>query len=366
MGSRVCVQDPPGIDQRPSEPRCFPKTARHIKHFLILWPLFFMICFGLGFQSLSRSDPRAVLYDTRAYYDIVAGVSNPELAEYSHRVLVPYVAKPFYWISRGHLGSWDPVFFGLLVSNALFMATAAWLLVDIGRIAIGDRVIALLGGMLYLLNFSSGNYHLSAMVDSSQAFVMIAVIRTVLKDQWKWLVLWGLIGALTKETTAPICVAFAAGWCLTSPAGKGPEWSKAFWIVAMATVGLATLIVLMFYVSPYSPWSFAVSQGYAGVDGYSYLASGLRCFFNHEFVYVFAWLLPLGLMGLRSFPRPWIVASLAGVAASVAMGAYSDAGGNAVRPMFNAAGPLLSLSASLAIHELMGHRKMYRSLRSLS
>jgi hypothetical protein len=71
---------------------------------------------------------------------------------------------------------------------------------------------------------------------------------------------------------------------------------------------------------------------------------------------LFIWLLPLGLSRIRVFPRPWIVASLAGVAVSVAMGAYSDAEGNAVRPMFNTAGPLLSLSAALAIYRLTGSR----------
>jgi hypothetical protein len=328
----------------------------HIKQFLVLWPLFFLICFGLGHQTLNRADPRGVLYDTRAYYNLVSGVSNPEFSEYSHRVLVPYLAKPFYWIARGHVGTWDPVLFGLLISNSLFFATATWLLVDIGCIIIGDRVLALLGGMLYLLNFSAANYHLSAMVDSAQACVMIAIIRTLLTEKWRWLVLWGLIGAFTKETSAPIYVAFASGWWLASPSRHGLDWSKAFWIAAMATIGMVALILLMSYVSPYSPWSFAVSQGSTSADRYLYLASGLRCFFNHEFVYVFAWLLPLGLSRLKAFPRPWIVASLAGVVAAVAMGAYSDAGGNTARPMFNAAGPLLSLSAALAVSRLTGSR----------
>jgi hypothetical protein len=339
------------------------ESAPHSKPFLILWPLFFLICLGLGYQSLSRSNPRSVLPDTRAYYDLVAGVSNPESSAYSQRVLVPYVAKPFYWIARGRVGSWDPVFFGLLVSNSLFFATATWLLVDIGRLIIGDHALALLGGMLYLLNFSAGNYHLSALADSAQAFVMIAIIRTLLLDKWRWVVLWGLIGAFTKETSVPIYVAFATGWWLSSP---GFEWNKAFWILAMATIGFVALIVLMFYVSPYLPWSFAVSQRSANAGRYFYLASGLRCFFNHEVVYVFAWLLPLGLGSIRVFPRPWIVASLAGVVASAAMGAYSDAAGNVARPMFNAAGPLLSLSAALAIHRLTGSGASYRSDRSYS
>ena len=36
------------------------------------------------------------------------------------RVLVPYVAKPFYWLAKGRVGSWDPVMFGLLISDSFF------------------------------------------------------------------------------------------------------------------------------------------------------------------------------------------------------------------------------------------------------
>jgi hypothetical protein len=331
-----------------------------IKQYIVLWPLFFLICFGLGYQTLNRCDPRGVLPDTRAYYGMVTGVWNPEFTDYSQRVLVPYVAKPFYWVARGHVGTWDPVFLGLLVSNSLFFATAACLLVNIGCILLGDPAIALLGAMLYLLNFAAGNYELSGMVDSSQALVILAIIKTLLTENWKWLVLWGIIGAFTKETTAPLCLAFASSWWLASGIRDGFEWRKAFWIVAAAGAGIGALAVLMFYVSPYSPWSFAVSQRSQDAHRYFYLQSALRCVFNHEFIYVFAWLLPLGLRRVSSFPRPLAAASLAGVLAAVAMGAYSGAVGNTVRPMFNVAGPLLSLSAALSIYRLMGSTITFR------
>ena len=335
-------------------------AAPQIKQYIVLWPLFFLICFGLGYQTLNRADPRGNLTDTRAYYGMVAGVENPEFSDYSQRVLVPYVAKPFYWIARGRVGTWDPVFLGLLVSNSLFVATAACLLVNIGYILLGDAALALLGTMLYLLNFAAGNYDLSGMVDSSQGLMILAVIRTLLTEKWRWLVLWGIVGAFTKETTAPLCLAFASGWWLASGIRNAFEWRKAFWVFAAAAAGFGALAVLMFYVSPYSPWSFAVSQRSQDAHRYFYLEGALRCVLNHEFIYVFAWLLPLGLRRVSSFPRPLAAASLAGVLASVAMGAYSDALGNTVRPMFNVAGPLLSLSAALSIYRLMGSTITFR------
>ena len=335
-----------------SDPVPISVAAPRVKQYIFLWPLFFLICFGLGYPTLSRSDPRGHIYDTRAYYGLVTGVSNLEWSEYSQRLLVPYIAKPFYWIARGRVGTWDPVFLGLLISNSLFLATAAFLVVNIGCIVLGNYSLALIGGMLYLLNFAAGNFHLSGMVDSSQACVMVAVIRTVLTENWRWLVLWGLIGALTKETSVPIYVAFTSGWWLASRANGGFQWSKALWILAMATTGLAALVILMLTVSPYSPWSFAVAQRSDSAYQHFYLVSAFRCIFNHEFLFVFVWLLPLGFWSLAVFPRPWAAASLAGVLASVAMGAYSDAVGSAVRPMFNVAGPLLSLSAALSICKL--------------
>jgi hypothetical protein len=335
-------------------------VAPHIGQYLVLWLLLFLICLGLGYQTLNRVDPRVALgiYDSRAYYELVTGNVNPQWAEYSQRLLVPYVAKPFYWMARGHVGTWDPVCFGLLVSNSLFLSLAACLLVNIGCIVIGDRALALLGAMLYLLNFAAGNFHLSGMVDSSQACVMVAVIGTLLTEKWRWLVLWGLIGAFTKETSVPIYVAFASGWWLASRSRDGLQWKKAFWILAMAAIGLAALVILMLRVSVYSPWSFAQTQNAGDASPYFYLASAWRCVVNHQVFYVFAWLLPLGLSRVSVFPRPWAAASLAGVIAVVAMGAYSNALGNTARPLFNVAAPLLSLSAALAIDRLMGSRDL--------
>jgi hypothetical protein len=329
-------------------------TPPHIKQYVVLWPLFFLICFGLGYPTLNRYDLRSTngVYDSRAYYALVTGTLNAELQDYSQRLLVPWVARPFYWMARGHVGTWDPVSFGLLVSNSLFLATAAFLVVNTGCTVLGDYGTALLAGMLYLLNFAAGNYHLAGLVDSSQACLMVAVTKTLLTEKWRWLVVWGFIGAFTKETSVPLCVAFAVGWWFASSCRNGFQWRMAFWIGGMGTIGFAALTTLMFVVSPYLPWSFAIAQRSNSSSPYSYLTGVLDCFFNRQFLYVFVWLLPLGLWRLKAFPRPWVFASLAGVLASVAMGAYSAGLGNTVRPMLNVAGPLLTVSTALFLSKL--------------
>src|ERR1035438_5754814 len=111
----------------------------------LLWLLFFLICLGLGHAPLNRYDPGKTdgTTDVADYQDIVLGrqdqPAHGAIGPYErinqsqnlNRVLVPYVAKPFYWLGRGHVGTWDPVLFGLLIANAIFTATTACLLVAI-------------------------------------------------------------------------------------------------------------------------------------------------------------------------------------------------------------------------------------------
>jgi hypothetical protein len=346
----LAPRDPLATNAAPSGRRNEPAPRQsRLRPSPLLWPLLFCICFGLGYPTLNRVDPHRLPYDARAYYELVVGAPSPAMVDYSQRVLVPYVARPFYWLVRNHVGSWDPVLFGLLVSNSLFFATAAWMLADIGCTVLGDQGLALLGAMLYLLNFASANFILSGMVDSSQAFVIVACTRALMTQNWGWLPALAFLGALTKETTVPLSLAFASGWWLESGSRIGLDWRKAGWIAGAAAVGFATLAVLMSQVSRYSPWSFAVSQRAAATHLHFYLAAALKCVFNHEFLYVFVWLLPLGLLRLRDLPRSWAAASLAGALTVVAMAAYSNALGNTARPLFNVAGPLLSLAAALSI-----------------
>ena len=114
---------------------------------VLLWLLFFVICLGLGYSPLNRYDPAKIAgtSDVAVYREIVIGEQLHNAAEAGgpivrfaqwenyYRVLVPYAAKPFYWLAKGRVGSWDPALLGLLIANALFTATTASLLVAVGR-----------------------------------------------------------------------------------------------------------------------------------------------------------------------------------------------------------------------------------------
>ncbi len=181
---------------------------------VLLWSLFFLICMGLGYPTLNRYNPRSVpgLSDSIGYASLVTG--DNLAGDEAHRVLVPYLAKPIYWMAKAHLHSWDPVFFALLVVNSFFIATTAFLLVEISHRIIGNYAVALVSALLYLTNFAVANFNLSGYVDSAVNCMMIAVAWALLTDRWWLLLIWGVLGALAKETFVPLSAVFALAWWL--------------------------------------------------------------------------------------------------------------------------------------------------------
>jgi hypothetical protein len=325
----------------------------------LLWLLFFVICLGLGYPVLNRYDPtkQPGTYDVAAYRDIVIHTLPPDLgdardplarlgqSENYYRVLVPYVAKPFYWLAKGRVGSWDPALLGLLMANALFTATTASLLVAVGRRLGFSSSTALLAAALYLLNFAVSNLNLVGLVDSGEGCMVMAVVWSLLTGRWFLLPLWGVFGALAKETFAPLSTLFVIGWWLAE-AHRGRRRSRRFlWVCVFGLTSHCVALIAMAVVAKgwIWPWEFAA---YMHVKGG--LLDGLwGCLANHTFWYVFIWLLPLGTLCLRRLPRPWVLGSAVAFFGALALGAYNNAAGNTTRALFNVAGPILSLSAAI-------------------
>ena len=78
-------------------------------------------------------------------------------------------------------------------------------------------------------------------------------------------------------------------------------------------------------------------------SGYFFLSGLIRCLAARESLFVFAWLLPLGLWRLGRLPRTWVIGSACAAGAALAMGAYDDAMGNTVRPLFSIFRPIIEL-----------------------
>lgn len=336
-----------------------------VRYFLILWALFFAICVGLGYPTLRRYDPRAAegMTDTYKYYAMTTGGDTSGFKElFRCRVLVPYVARPFYWFAGSYLPGLNAGFFGLLMANVLFCATTACLIVSIGNKLFHDPGVALVGATLYLLSFAIPNLQLAALIDTGEACFMAALVWSLLTRRWYLLPLWGVLGALAKETFVPFSSVFAFTWWLTerrqenlrmpatmSADAKRIEFgsSQLVWIVALAIVGLATVMAVHSAVAGEirSPWNIA-AQARAQVN---FFVALWHCISERSFWYLFGWLLPLGLWRLKQFPKPWLFAAIVTSICALILGAYNNAGGTVGRATFNIVGPLLSLSVALLI-----------------
>lgn len=335
-----------------------------LKKFVILWPLFFLICGGLGYPSLRRFDPRATagLSDTIKYYALTTGADQSAYAErFRGRVLVPYVARPFYWFALAHIPRWDPAFFGLLVSASIFCATTACLIVSMGEKVFDDPSLGLMGALLYLLNFAISNLQLAGMVDAGEACFMAALVWSLLTGRWWLLPLWGLLGAAAKETFPPFASLFALTWWLVEWRRNKAQLLTLNWVVALTVVSLAVVTGIHSRIVGHFQWPWQIAQQVNA--GTNLFVALWRIISDQNFWYVFGWLLPLGIWRLKDFPTPWIIASAATAMLALAFGIFSDSLGNAGRGIFDVVGPLLSLSAAVFLVRLLessGKTEAYR------
>lgn len=327
------------------------RLSSSLKRNLLLWSLFFLICVGLGYPSLRRYNPRTTegLTDTIIYYQMIAGEPSGRARAdiFSCRILVPYVAKPFYKLAHSRLQSIDPAVFALLIANALFCATTALLLVNVGYGVARDPATALLAATLYLLNFDILNLQLAGIVDAGESCLILAMVWTLLTGRWRLLPLSGILGPLAKETFVPFSCVLLLVWWLSSERGRPQSYHRLGWIAATIMLSVLTLIMTRLMVIGYLVWPWNIA---AQMDSQTnYLASFWRCLSDHNFWYVFGWLLPLGVWRLRRLPRAWVLASIWMAATALLFGTYSDMQGTVARPIFNTVGPLLSLSVALLL-----------------
>ena len=310
----------------------------------LAWATFFLIAFGLGYPTLNRYDARTADGDVASYYRTV--VSQPPDADdgpLAFRMLVPAVARPFYHLAEGRLGTWNPVFFGLLVSNSIFTATAALFLLLIG-LRLGDgSAMAWLGCTIFLLNFVVANFWLSGMVDSSEGCLLLVVAWCLFLDGWWALPFLGVLGAMAKQSTAPFAVVFAAVWWFTTPRPRRTAVQIAL-VAAMGVTGTVTLVLVYRAVGGQwlAPWTMASFYNKG-----SYLENIEALLVEGRFWYAFIWLAPLGICRLNRLPRPWVMASLATTVFALCMAVLSHLGGTVNRAVFNIAGPILSVSTAI-------------------
>jgi hypothetical protein len=317
-----------------------------------LFCLFLGISLGLGYPVLNRYDPRQIpgLSDVQTYAALVTGASTVDAGHLRFRVLVPWVAKPFYQFAKGRSGSWDSVMFGLLVADSLFVAATALLIVVVGsRLALNRQLdgyaVSLVASLLYLLNFAVPNLRLAGLVDAGEGFFLLALLWSLSEMKLGALPVIAVLGTLTKESFVPFSMIFMATWWLVVRKQLASPVRSAIWIMASWVVGLTTITGLQCWIGGrfVSPFEF----GAALHGNHDYLRHFVSSLWDRNFCYVFLWLLPLSIPHLRRFPKSWLIpTAAASVTVFVLDGYYGGAPGTVGRALFSVAGPLLSFSSA--------------------
>ena len=316
-----------------------------VSRLAILYVLFFLIAAGLGYPALNRYDPRTVpgLSDVQSYAAMVTGTPAPGPDHMNFRVLIPWMARWVYRVAHGHVGSWDPVMFALVAVDALFEAATALLIVVLGMRILGSYPVALIGALLYLVNFAVPNMRLVGLVDAGEGFFLLALYWCLSESEFSILPFIAILGALTKETFVPFSIVFMAVWWVVMR--KKVPRSATAWIVFSWVSSFVTIGILHYAVSGRFESPFAFAESLRGNTNYlAHFASSLG---DRNLWYVFVWLLPLGIPRLKRFPKDWLTPVAATcVVVFVLDGYYGGAPGTVGRALFSIAGPLLALSAA--------------------
>ena len=345
-------------------------AQRTLTNAALLFSIFFLIAFGLGYPILNRFDPRQTpgLSDVRAYAAIATGSSTFEPGDMRYRrfrVLVPWLARPFYQIARGRIGSWDPVLFGLLISDSIFIAGTALLIVVIGSSQFSSSVAGLIGALIYLVNFAVPNLRLVGLVDAGEGFFLLALLWCLSELKLWLLPIVAVLGALTKESFVPFSMMFSLTWWLLILFDRNRERGRAVTgrretiqnrylresvlIPASWLLGIATVAALQWSITGMlvSPAHFASTLHRD--DGYHFAVP----LFDRNLVYTFAWLLPTAIPNLKRLPKSWTIPVFATCVLAFVMDAGFGGSGSAWgRALFSIAGPILSLSSALFLIEL--------------
>lgn len=333
-----------------------PSAAIALPQLLLLFVLFFLICCGLGYSSLNRVDWRLApggLEDVQNYAALVVAPPDPNLQDHTqYRVLVPYLARPFYHFGQHHLGSWDPIMFGLLVADSLFVAATVTLLLLVVYRLHGSYPIALGSALLYLLNFAVPNLRLAWFIDAGEGFFLMLLVWSLMERRYWLLPLWGIVGATAKESFVPFLIVFSLSWWLCERKSLGRPLPAALWMIASWCAALASLATLQWRITGVfrSPWQFGMDMH----GNTAYLSHLLHSLADRNLWYVFLWLLPLSLLRLNRFPRAWRVATATTCLTAFALDAYyGGEPGTIGRALFSVSGTLLSASAAAFLFTLV-------------
>ena len=171
----------------------------------VLFFLFGMICFSLGYATLTRWSPGFDIgNDSVMYYRMAEG--NPEVAPpFRFRILTPSLVKAVMpLMAKVPHGSWNVTSMSFLAVNTFFLSLAGFCLMHITFLLLGDRIIALMSAILFITSFTAVNQYLAGMVDAAESFFLASIVLCSLRGWWMMVPLLLGLGALGKDTTPAI------------------------------------------------------------------------------------------------------------------------------------------------------------------
>lgn len=323
----------------------------------LLFGLFFLICFGLGYPILNRYKPREIagLIDSRSYLSMVEGRYYDPSVEPFHRnrVLVPTVASAILEVVRPlPLGTWNTTHLAMLLASGLFMSGAALLVFALGRAENLSGTTSLLAALLYLCSFNVPNMHLAGMIDSGEAFFFCLLLFLLRKGWWLTAIPVVAMSVLAKNTMLVFSAACLAGWLIAS--------GRKSWNVRNIVSTVLSLVLGWLVLNGIQILTHSGAQPVSPLSGESIklvFTRGITCFLSSSFIMEFWYLLPLGVWRLGRLSRPLLGGSFAaGFAASAIFVyvAFRSFDQGIARPLFDTIGPVLAISSAIFLADMLG------------
>ncbi len=324
--------------------------------------MFFVASFSLGYQTLSRYDPRLdleVINDTRSYYSMIQSDYSKAEAPFRFRVLVPTLASLIYEsLPRGGIGHADSVYLSWLLVNSIVMALACLAIMHLGQ-RVGQSLTAgCIGAFFYLSSWSVANLTLGGgLVDSAEILVLLALMIAVMASAWQCTPLLLAAAAVSRETTVLFGLALMLGVIIHASLSKRkvPRAWLGWWLLSLI-VGFTVLYAVHAWVGG----SRDATQSFSW-ERVAAILTSFRWMLHHTLFVAMGPLAAFGVFRLHRLPRPMLAASLAMGVAAVLASAYATIGGcNVGRILCNTVGPVLALSGGIFICDLLCDRQAHQ------
>ena len=155
-------------------------------NYILLFLVYFIITFFLGYDTLNRYDYDLLLSEQGALSDVntyIKTVENGLVGLYDNRfaprILVPILSHLVYLVAENNIGSWNITFFSLLFVNSFFVALTCILIINITKIL--NLGSPFLPAFFFITSFGVNSLFLSGLVDSSLCFFISFLIYGLLK-----------------------------------------------------------------------------------------------------------------------------------------------------------------------------------------